>query len=311
VAAIPGAQGVAIASALPLEGETWVNGVSRPEAPEHSLSANYRFVSPSYFAVVGTPLHSGHSFTDEDRGRELVVVSEHVARTLWPHENAVGRRLTVGGDKVAEVAGVVADVHTTNLEQEGSAVIYLPTWENPQWQASVIVRTAGDPSAAASALRSALRRADPTVPVPKIRTMSQVVSSAVSARRFQLMLFGLFAFMALVTASIGIYGVISQSLAGRTREIGVRMALGARPGDVHRLVLREGLTPVALGLALGITGALLGGRVIESLLFEVRPSDPVTLLAVCVVLGLVAVLACTIPARRATTMELATMLHPD
>ena len=205
----------------------------------------------------------------------------------------------------------MADVRTTSLEQDGGALIYLPTWENPQWQSTVIVRTAGDPSAIATALRSALRRADPTVPVPRIRTMAQVVSTTVSARRFQLVLFGLFAFMALVTASIGIYGVISQSLAGRVRELGVRMALGARPRDVHRLVLREGLTPVAFGLLAGIAGAVLGGRVIESLLFEVRPSDPATIAGVCVLLGVVAAAACAIPARRATTAELMTMLHPD
>jgi ABC-type antimicrobial peptide transport system permease subunit len=241
----------------------------------------------------------------------VVVVSERVAKTLWPGRNPVGQQLTVGWQKNAEVVGVVADVHTTSLEQEGSALIYLPAWDNPQWQAAVVVRTAGDPSAVATALRSALRTADPTVPVPRIRTMEQVVSSTMSARRFQLVLFGLFAFMALVSASIGIYGVISQSLANRTREIGVRMALGARPADVHRLVLREGLTPVALGLAVGIGGALLGGRVIQGLLFEVQPSDPATIAGVCIVLGLVAAVACAIPARRATTMELMTMLHPD
>ncbi len=309
--AIPGVSGAAITNGLPLEGETWVNGVKRPESPENHLSANYRFVTPSYFAVAGTPLRSGHAFTDADRGRQVVVISEHVAKSLWPHEDPIGRRLTVGWQKDAEVVGVVADVRTTSLEQAGSALIYLPTWDNPQWQASVIVRTAGDPASVATALRSALRRADPSVPVPRIRTMAQVVSSTVSARRFQLVLFSLFAFMALVTASIGIYGVISQSLASRTREIGVRMALGAQPGDVHRLVLREGLTPVALGLVAGIIGALLGGRVIQSLLFEVRPGDPMTIAGVCVVLGLVAVAACAIPARRATGAELMTMLHPD
>jgi len=311
VSAVPGVTGVAIANGLPLEGEIWVNGVSRPDSPDHHVSANYRFVTPSYFAVVGTPLRSGHAFTDTDRGRHVVVVSERVAKTLWPGESPVGKQLTVGWQKTAEVVGVVADVHTTSLEQEGSALIYLPAWDNPQWQAAVIVRTVGEPATVATALRSALRRADPTVPVPKIRTMADVVSSTVSARRFQVVLFGLFAFMALVTASIGIYGVISQSLANRTREIGVRMALGARPGDVHRLVLREGLTPVAVGLLVGITGALLGGRVIQSLLFEVQPGDPLTIVGVCVVLGLVAVAACAIPARRATAMELMTMLHPD
>jgi putative ABC transport system permease protein len=117
--------------------------------------------------------------------------------------------------------------------------------------------------------------------------------------------------MALITASVGIYGVLSQSLASRSREIGLRMALGARPSDVHRLVLREGMTPVVIGLAVGIIGTLLGGRAIESLLFGVRPADPLTLAGVCAVLGIVAVIACVIPARRATAVDLATMLQPE
>jgi predicted permease len=311
VATVPGVAGVAVASALPLEGETWVNGISRPDAPDEHVSANYRFVSPGYFAVAGTALRSGHAFTESDRGRHLVVVSERVARALWPSVSPIGKQLTIGWQKVAEVVGVAADVRTTTLEQEGSFVLYVPVWENPQSQAAIVVRTPGDPSSVATAVRSALRRVDPLVPVPKIRTMAQVVSTNVAARRFQLVLLGLFALMALVTASIGIYGVISQSLAGRTKEIGVRMALGARPTDVHRLVLREGLTPVAIGLAAGIAAALVGGRAVQSLLFDVEPRDPVTLLGVCIVLGIVAVVACAIPARRATTMELATMLHPE
>ena len=306
-----GVRGAAIASALPLEGETWVNGVARPEAPDQSVTANYRFVSPDYFAVMGTPLRAGHAFGESDRAREVIIVSQQLARALWPGESAVGKRLTIGGQKLAEVVGVAADVRTTTLEQETSFLVYLPTWANPQWQAAVVVRTSGDPSRAAESVRAALRRADPLVPVPKMRTMSQVVSSTVAARRFQLVLFALFAVMALITASVGIYGVLSQSLASRSREIGLRMALGARPSDVHRLVLREGMTPVVVGLAVGILGTLLGGRAIESLLFGVRPADPLTLVGVCAVLGLVAVIACVIPARRATAVNLARMLQPE
>jgi ABC-type antimicrobial peptide transport system permease subunit len=139
--------------------------------------------------------------------------------------------------------------------------------------------------------------------------MAQVVSAATAERRFQLGLLGLFAAMALVTASVGIYGVIAQSLASRTGEIGVRMALGARPADVHRLVLREGLTPVAAGLVVGIAASLALGRGIESLLFEVGPGDPLTIGAVAALLGAVAVVACAIPARRATTAGVAAMLR--
>jgi ABC-type antimicrobial peptide transport system permease subunit len=144
-----------------------------------------------------------------------------------------------------------------------------------------------------------------------MRTMEQVVSATVAARRFQVALLVLFAVLALVTASIGIYGVISQSVAGRTREIGVRMALGARPVDVHRLVLREGLTPVAFGLATGIGASLAAGRLVASLLFEVSPSEPWTLLGVSALLGTIAAVACAIPAWRATRGALATMLRAE
>jgi putative ABC transport system permease protein len=141
--------------------------------------------------------------------------------------------------------------------------------------------------------------------------MSEVVSNTVAARRFQLGLLALFALLALVTASVGIYGVIAQSLASRTREIGVRMALGARPWDVHRLVLREGLTPVALGLVAGVAASVAAGKGIQSLLFEVKPSDPGTIFGVGVMLGIVAVIACVIPARRVTTARVTTLLRTE
>jgi hypothetical protein len=165
---------------------------------------------------------------------------EPAARTLWPDESPLGRRVVAGGDGTAEVVGVAADVRTSTLEQEGSFVVYLPSWEYPPSQGVVVVRTSGDPAVVASGVRAAIRRVDASVPVPNVRTMAQVVSSTVAVRRFQLGPFGLFALMAIVTASVGIHGVIAQSLASRTREMGVRMALGARPWDVHRLVLREG-----------------------------------------------------------------------
>jgi putative ABC transport system permease protein len=160
-----------------------------------------------------------------------------------------------------------------------------------------------------AAARAALRDVDPTVPVAKARTMAQVVSESVAARRFQLALLALFALTALATASVGIYGVISHSLTRRSGEMGVRMALGARPADVRRLVLREGLTPVVVGLTAGIAVSLALGRVFGSLLFEVRPSDPFTLAGVAAVLGIVAAIACYVPARRATATDLAGLLR--
>ena len=314
VSAVSGVESAAAASALPLEGETWVNGVARAEdvgSGAEAPPANYRFVSPGYLETVGTPLRRGRAFGAGDRGRRVAVVSERVARTLWPGEDPVGRSMSTGEKGLAEVIGVAADVHTSSLEREGSLVVYLPMWDNPQGQSSVIARTAGDPAAMTAAIRAAIRRVDPAVPVPRVRTMAQVVSAATAARHFQLILLGVFAAMALVTASVGIYGVISQSLASRTGEIGIRMALGAQPGDVHRMVLREGLTPVAAGLAIGLVAAVAAGRAAAGLLFQVRPGDPVTLAAVAVVLGLVAVVACMVPARRATANGLAIMLRAD
>jgi predicted permease len=313
LAAVPGASATAVASALPLEGETWVDGVERAgdaRPVRERVTANFRFVTPGYFSVVGTAVRRGRAFTDADRTRRVVVISERTARALWPDGDAIGQRLLArSGHPPAEVVGVAADVRTSSLEQEGSLVIYLPFWESSLWAGTVLVRTAGEPAAVSPAARAALRRLDPAVPVAKVRTMAQVVSAAVAGRRFQLALLALFALMALVTASVGIYGVVSQSLASRTGEIGVRMALGARPADVHRLVLREGLVPAAAGLGLGVVGAVALARGFATLLFEVRAADPLTIAAVAALLGLVALVACLIPARRAAAAGVAEMLR--
>ncbi|MFL5617232.1 MAG: ADOP family duplicated permease [Gemmatimonadaceae bacterium] len=312
VKSVPGVAGAAVASALPLEGETWVNGVSRAEdagTDRDHPTANFRFVSPEYFAMMGTPIRGGRGFDESDRTRRTVVLSQRAAQMLWPGESAIGKQVHAGGDGNSEVLGIAADVRTSTLEEEGSLVVYLPVWEYPPTPGAIVVRTGGDPSQVITALRSAIRRVDPSIPVPRVRTMGEVVAKATAARRFQLGLLGLFALMALVTAMVGIYGVIAQSLASRAREIGVRMALGARPWDVHRLVLREGLTPVAFGLLVGIAGAVAAGRAIRSLLFEVQPSDPRTLLGVVAVLGAIAVVACLIPARRAARTGVAAMLR--
>jgi putative ABC transport system permease protein len=315
LAGVGGVRSSAVASALPLEGETWVDGIARADAAGEGgerPTANLRFVSPDYFATVGTPVRRGQSFSSTDRGRRTVVVSERVARTLWPGQDPVGQRILAGNsDTAAVVVGVASDVRTSRLEEEGSLVVYLPVWEYPPAQASLVVRTAGDPSAATADVRAALRRVDPTVPVARVRTMSDVVAAATAARRFQLGLLALFAVMALVTAATGIYGVIAQSLASRAGEMGVRLALGARPADVRRLVLREGLTPTALGLVAGVVAAVALGRGLQSLLFEVRPGDPTTLAVVAVVLGAVAVAACAIPARRAAATGVAAMLRQE
>jgi predicted permease len=311
--ALPGVTAAAVASALPLSGESQVDMLSlendqRP--PMQRSSANVRWVSPGYFDAAGTRVVRGRAFTAADRGRNVVVLSERAARSLWPSEDAIGKRVVPGSnDQVSEVIGVAMDVRTSSLERDGSSVAYVPYWSNVPPFASIVLRTAADPAAVTASARATLRGVDPAVPVVRARTMAEIVSESVATRQFQLALLALFALTALATASVGIYGVVSHSLARRTGEMGVRMALGARPSDVRRLVLGEGMKPVAVGLAIGIAVSLALGRVFGSLLFGVRPSDPSTLAAVIALLGSVAALACYVPARRATSRDLAGLLR--
>ncbi len=315
LAALPGVTSTALTTALPLEGEAQTDILSLENDPRpvaERPAAGIRLVSDGYFATIGTPVLRGRGFEDSDRGRDVVVLSERAAAALFPNEDAIGKRVTPGSnDPLSEVIGIVGDVRTSSLEKQGSLIAYVPYWKRGVGTPTILVRTAGDPAAITNAARGVLRRVDPTIAVANARTMDQVVSAAVAQRRFQVTLLSVFAIMALLTASIGIYGVITQSLASRMGELGVRMALGAPPSRVRQLILGEGMRPVAFGLALGIVASLMLGRAIESLLFEVRPSDLATLLGVTVILAVVAVAACAIPARRATRIDLVAMLRSE
>lgn len=312
---MPGVERAAVASALPLEGEIQVDFLSIEADPKPASErplANIRYVSPDYFVAVGTPIRRGRAIAETDRGTPVVVLSESAARALWRDEDPVGRWIVPGSnDSLALVVGIAADVRTSSLERAGSLVAYLPYWSSGPSQAAILVRTTADPAATTALTRQVLREIDPTVPVAKVRTLAEVVSAATATRRFQLALLGMFGLTALITASVGVYGVISTSLARRTGEIGIRMAFGARPGDVRRQVVREGLTPVAFGLAVGLGVSVLLSRAVRALLFEVRPADPTTLLSVAALVGVVAMVACYLPARRASTADPAAILHFD
>ncbi len=315
LAALPGVTSAALTTALPLEGEAQTDMLSLENDPRPDAErpvGGIRLVSPGYFETMGTPVGRGREFEDGDRARAVVVLSERAASALFPGQDPIGKRMVPGSnDPVGEVIGIVADVRTSTLEKEGSVIAYVPYWSRGPAEASILVRTAGDPAAITSAARAVLRRLDPTVSVAKARTMEQVVSAAVAQRRFQVGLLLMFAVMALLTASIGIYGVIAQSLVGRMGELGVRMALGAPANRVQQLVMGEGMRPVALGLGAGIAASIALGRWIENLLFEVKAADPATLIGVTVILGAVALVACAIPARRATRTELVAMLRAE
>jgi predicted permease len=295
----------AVVSALPLLGEVWVDSVglpgdSRPlwERPR----ANMRFASADYFQTMGIPLLEGRTFDPVDRSRRVVVVSQRLARSLWPGPNTVVGRKVLVSDQEWEVIGVVKDVRA-RADRAAVSMLYRPYWNLALQNATVVARTRGDPLAFAGAVRAAVHNADAAVPVTSLRTMREVLAESVSQRRFHMLLTSTFALCALLLAGLGIYGVVSYSVTQRTREMGIRAAFGARAPDLRCLIVRQGMTPVALGMILGVAGALAGGRLLQSLLYEVTPHDPSIIAVVVGVMLLTATLACYLPARRAARVD--------
>ena len=303
---IPGVKSSAIISHLPLQGETWVDlmmreGDARPAAQQPII--NVRFASSDYFHTMGVPVVKGRAFEETDRNRQVAVISERAAERGWPGENPIGKRFRrAPDDPLVEVIGVVKDVRVS-LNKDPVLTVYLPYWQRSVDNMNVVLRAGGDPHAAAAFVRSAVWSIDPDTVVGKIRTMDDIASNSVAQRRFQMILIAGFAAAALLLACIGIYGVISWSVTRRRNEIGIRMALGAQPGEVRRMVLAEGMRPVALGLIVAVGVALAFGQILNALLFGVTSRDPVTLVSVVSVLAAVAAAACLVPAFRSTRYE--------
>jgi predicted permease len=312
LAQIPGVRYAGISNMLPLRGEIWVNMIRKQgsRAPVWELPvANLRFVNPAFFNAMGIPLRAGRFFTEGDRGRKVAVMSESAARRIWPGENAVGQHLSSPADlnpkpeDLTEIIGVVADVRTTALDKAPVPVCYTPYWQDTVASTTFVVRTSMEPSQTAGALRAAVRRLDPELPVAKLATMQQILEQSVGQRKFQTILGTAFSAAALLLACLGIYGVVSYTVARRTPEMGIRMAFGASRGAVSFLIMRQEMAPVAAGLAAGIGMALAAGKWLGSMLYGVSPKDPTTIALVsCLLLGASA-LACWAPARRAARMN--------
>jgi putative ABC transport system permease protein len=311
--ALPGVRAAGWTSRLPLQSETSVSDISTPGAntPSQAPLAQYRIVSADYFAAIGIPLRSGRIFTPADQGRAVVVLSQNAAEKLWPGQNPVGQICVVdwNGSHKEEVIGIVGDVHTTGLDEAPPLEVYVPEWFTSTSGASFVIRAAMDPAAMGGAIRSAIHQADPSVPITALRPLSVLVSDSVAPRRFQMFLAVCFALAALFLAALGTYGVLSYSVERRRHEMGIRMALGAQAGDLRWLVLRQGMLPVIAGLASGIAAALVFGRLVRSLLFSVSDADPLTLVAVALVVLLAAALACYVPAARTTRLDPMTALR--
>ena len=306
VASVPGVRSAALVSALPLTGQDWVcsvwlRGDSRPDLERPMV--NVRFISAEYFGTMGIPLLEGRTFAETDRTRPVAIVSRRLAQVLWARdEGIVGYRFLHEDTTEYEVIGVTADV-CTYVDRETVPILYRPYWDKAPEKTVVVARAAGDPYSIAGAVRAAIRRADADAPVAALRTMQNVLDESVSQRRFQMRIASLFAVCALVLAALGIYGVVSYSVARQTRDLGIRSALGARPVDLCGQVLLRGMAPVGLGLLGGLAGALAGGRLLQSLLYEISPYDPLTLAVVALVVSAVATAACYLPARRAARTD--------
>ncbi|HLW82305.1 MAG TPA: ABC transporter permease [Candidatus Acidoferrales bacterium] len=308
---ISGVQRAAVASWVPLT--DWSLAVElKIEGQQGKISLSSgevvgnHVVSPGYFQTLGIPLLSGRGFTDADTaGSQLVVIVDEAFAKKYLGKNPLGRRISTDMNKKwMQVVGIVATARDTDLSKRPEGEIYLPYAQVDHFQAAnFIARTSANPAVMIPALRRAIWSEDKDAPITDVQTMEQIVSSSVAEQRYQTLLLGSFGGLGLILAMVGIYGVISYGVTQRTREIGVRMALGAQPANVLRMVIREGMFLAGGGILVGIGGALALGRVLQSLLFEIKPSDPATFVGVSIALGLVALAACYIPARRAMRVD--------
>jgi putative ABC transport system permease protein len=282
--------------------------------------ASKPLISPGYFEAMGIPLRSGRLFTAADRENAppVAIVSEGLARQLWGEQDPIGRRLNADLPGVApwvSVVGVVGDIRQTTLSEEPPPAVYLPYLQAPRnfllQFMTFVVRTQSEPAAIAEALRRQLSEVDPNLPVYQVATMDQIVWASVAEPRFQTLLLGAFSALALLLAAIGIYGVMSYTVASSVPEIGVRLALGARAQDVAGMFVRRGLGLATAGLALGVAGALALTRLLSSMLYSVTPTDPVAFIAALVVLAVAALLASYAPARRAAAVDPAVALRHE
>ncbi|HZF40160.1 MAG TPA: ABC transporter permease [Blastocatellia bacterium] len=310
IEALPGVQSVSVASALPLASDWQIGFLVEGGGERDYYTAYGSWVSNDFFRAMGIPLKKGRVFTDEDRAdtTPVVVINEAMARRFWPGHDAIGKRIRWGGWNTPNgltIAGVVADVKFSSLEAETPPTIYMPVFQIPRIRrdAIFIARTTADPASLAATMRREIAAVDADLPVYDVRTMNQVIAESVAQRRFTMGLLAIFAFAALSLAALGLYGVLSYAVTQRTREIGIRMALGGRRLDALKLVVGQGMKMAMIGALAGLIASLALTRLMKGLLFGVSASDPLTFAAVALLLTIVALLACWIPARRATKVD--------
>lgn len=307
VSGLPGVESVGLVSELPLSGQPndmpyTVEGRA-PGSPNESFDDDFRRINENYFRTLRIPLQRGRNFTPQEvrDNAKVLIISEALAAQTFPNEEALGRRLVMSfGNQAFEIVGVVGDIRHGSLAAPPLPTMYMPAMEFGE---NVVIRTRNDSSTIAAAVRRELAQIDPSQPIAGVRTMDEWLGLSIAGPRYSTALFALFAGLALTLSVVGIYGVMSYSVGQRTHEIGVRMALGARQRDVLKLVVRQGMSLVFVGVVIGLMSAFALTRVISSLLFGVGAKDPATFFGVAILLAGVAFIACYVPARRATKVD--------
>jgi predicted permease len=317
IRALPSVQNVGLTLSLPSDGSYWDGAATVADkptpAPGDVPTAAFIPVSSDYFDAVGIHLLRGRGFDRRDAAGapRTAMVNDGLARRLWPGEDPIGKRLRFGlpgpensweGDW-REVVAVVNDVRLNGIASDAPPQVYLPLAQVPGDSTALVVRTSHNPAEAAAAVQDVIQRAYPDVPVASVRTMDDLMRRVVAYRRLSAIILTIFAGVALVLAAVGVYGVVANAATGRTREIGLRMALGAQPASIVALIASEGFSTIVLGSVVGVLIAVVESRVIEHLLFQITPYDPATFVIVVAILLLTSLVACAVPARRASRID--------
>jgi len=308
----PGVDAAAV-SALPMEG---VGGIGLRVAPAeaydeaHAAMGLFLIATPGYFNVIGARLRGSDLPTIADTTHKVAVINEKLAKQLWPGQDAIGKQMAFGPER-RTVIGVVGDIRTRRLDDTAQGQLYLPMSEQAQSYASIVVRGSADSRALMARLRDAVRVDDPNLPVYQMRRMDEVIAASIAPRRTNTILLVLFGGLAVLLATVGVYSVLSYGVAQRTREIGVRVALGAQRSDVVKMIVGDGVRLAVIGVAIGVLGAYLLSRFVASLLYGVSPQDPRIFAAAAIALAAVAGAAAWIPALRATRVDPITALREE
>jgi len=272
--------------------------------------SEFSSVSPEFFQVLKTPVIRGRTFTEADnnKGQPVVIINETLARRYWRGEDPVGKRVKFGQGQAFNrpwmaIVGVVGDIKSDGFDASSDSILYTPSNQRPSYASVLYMRTAVDPAIVGEAIRREVQAVDPNIPVFDVRTMEDVVAKYLAERRFALELLGVFAGVAMLLASIGIYGVMAYTFSQRTNEIGIRMAMGAQPRDILRIAVGEGAAVVAVGVACGLIGSAILTRFLQSMLFGVKSTDPMTFATIAALLTVVTLLACLVPAHKATRVD--------